>query len=231
MLALGFCFSAVPICRKLFKATDDWDQFLRRHLQYFNAHPYFACWCLGATAKLEEEALIKDFIDYPSISKFKERAGSASGSVGDTFFWHYIKPISASIAIIIAVLGSVLAIPAFFLLFNTPHIIYRIKGVLLGYKKGFDIISDISMRRYSKVFKWLSRLGALAAGLVTATGAAWVFHGGAGCIAFNGGSFALISYFVAVPFTILLLRARRSISTVLLMAIGISVVMTWLMNG
>jgi len=231
MVALGFCFSAMPICCKLFKTADDREQFIRRHLEFFNAHPYFACWCLGATAKLEEEALIKEFIDYPSISKFKERAGSASGSVGDTLFWHFIKPISAGIAVLIAILGSVLAIPIFLIIFNTPHILYRIKGVFLGYKKGFDIISDISMRRYSKVFKWLSRLGAVVAGLVTATGAAWVFHGGAGCISFNGSNLALISFFAAIPLTLLLLRVRLSISTVLLVVMSISIAMTWLLNG
>lgn len=225
MLAMGFCFSAIPVCRRLMHSKKDRENFIRRHLEFFNAHPYFASWCLGATAKLEEDALNKEFVDYKSISKFKERVGSATGALGDKLFWNLIKPISAGIGVSVAVLGSVLAVPIFLIIFNLCHILFRYFGVFRGYQKGFDIISDISMRRYSKIFKWLFRIGAVVAGIVIAAFAAWVVKGGAGIVAFNGSIVGLITFFVSIPLTLVLTRLRFSISSVLLLTICMAAVL------
>lgn len=230
MIAMGFCFSALPICRRLFQTAEDQESFIRRHLEFFNAHPFFASWCLGATAKLEEEALIKGFVDYHSISKFKERVGSATGAIGDNLFWNLIKPISAGIGVLVAVLGSALAIPIFLVAFNVPHILFRVRGVFRGYRRGFDIISEISMRRYSKVFTGLLRLGTMVTGMVIAASAAWIFRGGDSHITFYGGSAGLIAFVLAISFTIFLTRLRVSISGVLLLVISVAAVIGYVVS-
>ncbi len=59
MLGLGFCFCVIPVARRLYESKQERSDFLRRHLDFFNAHPYFVGFCLGAVTKLEEESLLK----------------------------------------------------------------------------------------------------------------------------------------------------------------------------
>jgi len=197
---------------------------MRRHLEFFNAHPYFACWCLGAVAKLEEEALRKDFVDYRSIAIFKDRLGSTTGAVGDKLFWNMIKPIAAGIGVLVGVMGSVVAIPIFLIVFNVPHILFRVKGVFRGYKQGFDIVSEISMRRYGELFHLLYKLGAVISGMVIVASAAMVYKGSDTIFTTHNGNASLIAFVFSIPLTIILTRFKVSISTILLIVICVAAV-------
>ena len=224
MLALGFCFSALPICKRLLKSDEEREEFILRHLEFFNAHPYFASWCLGATAKLEEEALRKRHVDYQSISKFKDRIGSATGAIGDILFWNLIKPISAGIAVIIALLGLVLAVPIFLVLFNIPHFIFRVSGVFRGYKQGFDIISEISMRRYSRLLTWLSRYGVIITGMLFSVSAIWVLKGTTTPLAVSGSNSGFVAFILCIPLTVFLIKLKASVPMILLAAVCLSII-------
>ena len=42
MLALGFCYSILPICKRLYPGDKVGEaKFIKRHLEFFNVHPYF----------------------------------------------------------------------------------------------------------------------------------------------------------------------------------------------
>jgi len=176
LLGLGFCFSAIPIMKRLYQTPEEQSAFLIRHLTFFNAHPYFASWCLGAVAKLEEEALQRQWPDTNPITVFKERLAGPLGSIGDQYFWNGLKPLSSGLGVTLGILIGWLAIPVFFLVYNIPHIYIRFKGLWLGYKKGFDIISDLSLRKFSRVFQTLSTLGIFVAGLCVSVAAKWNWH-------------------------------------------------------
>ncbi len=48
MQALGFCFSMVPAIRRLYPENNDArKQAIKRHLEFFNTHPYVAAPVLG----------------------------------------------------------------------------------------------------------------------------------------------------------------------------------------
>ncbi len=50
MQALGFCFSMVPAIRRLYPENNDArKQAIKRHLEFFNTHPYVAAPVLGVT--------------------------------------------------------------------------------------------------------------------------------------------------------------------------------------
>ncbi len=56
MQALGFCFSMVPVIRRLYpENNDDRKQAIKRHLEFFNTHPYVAAPVLGVTMAMEEQ--------------------------------------------------------------------------------------------------------------------------------------------------------------------------------
>jgi mannose/fructose/N-acetylgalactosamine-specific phosphotransferase system component IID len=54
MLSIGFCFALVPVANKLFKDRQKRIEFYNRHLNFFNAHPYFSSFALGAISRVEE---------------------------------------------------------------------------------------------------------------------------------------------------------------------------------
>ncbi len=56
MQALGFCFSMVPAIRRLYPENNDArKQAIKRHLEFFNTHPYVAAPVLGVTLAMEEK--------------------------------------------------------------------------------------------------------------------------------------------------------------------------------
>jgi len=165
LLGLGFCYAAIPILKRLSFSDEEKVKFNQRHIQFFNSHPYFAGYCLGAIAKLEEDALKKEWVDERSIALFKERLVGPLGAIGDRLFWTNIKPGAAGFAVFLGMLVGWLAIPVFLIIYNVPHIYLRAKGVFLGYKKGFDIVSDISERKFSKVYNLTFMAGGIATGL------------------------------------------------------------------
>ena len=43
----GWCFSMIPAIKKLYKTKEDRAAALKRHLEFFNTHPYVASPILG----------------------------------------------------------------------------------------------------------------------------------------------------------------------------------------
>lgn len=53
----------------------------------------------------------------------------------------------------------------FLVTYNIPHLFMRFKGVVTGYRLGFDITKEISLKKLHKRSHDLLRVGALATGL------------------------------------------------------------------
>ena len=51
----GWAYSLIPALKKLYPNKDDASAALKRHLEFFNTHPYIAAPILGVTLALEEE--------------------------------------------------------------------------------------------------------------------------------------------------------------------------------
>ncbi|MCT7868399.1 MAG: PTS system mannose/fructose/sorbose family transporter subunit IID, partial [Lactobacillus iners] len=51
----GWVYSLIPALRKLYPNKEDLSAALKRHLEFFNTHPYLAAPVIGVTLALEEE--------------------------------------------------------------------------------------------------------------------------------------------------------------------------------
>lgn len=72
MQALGFCFSMVPAIRRLYPENNDArKQAIKRHLEFFNTHPYVAAPVLGVTLAMEEKRANGAEIDDGAINGIK----------------------------------------------------------------------------------------------------------------------------------------------------------------
>ncbi len=211
MLGLGFCYCLIPVLNRLYCDERDRQAFLRRHIEFFNAHPYFITWSLGAVSKLEEEAKHKKWKNHQPINLFKNRTVGVLGVIGDRLFWNGFKPAAAAMAVTIG-LFSWLAIPLFLIVYNIPHLYVRMKGLNLGYQKGFDIVSNLSVRRFEKYFSLAGKAGVIFTGLyfVAASLKSW-----------GGGTASFLTFITAIPVTLLLTHKGKSIA----MCVAASVVL------
>ena len=55
MQNLGWAYSLIPAIKKLYTNKEDQAAALKRHLKFFNTHPYVAAPIMGVTLALEEE--------------------------------------------------------------------------------------------------------------------------------------------------------------------------------
>lgn len=164
LLGLGFCCCLIPIARRLFNSKEELIDFLQRHLDFFNSHPYMATYALGAVANIEEQAYIKKWEDKRPISIFKTRVMGPLGAIGDTLFWQLIRPILGFVGIVLLAIIGAWGTVIYLLLYNFIHLAVRIKGLVESYLKGFDIVRDLSMRRTQKYFSIMKNMFASVLG-------------------------------------------------------------------
>ena len=166
MLGLGYCFCLAPFIKKAFAKGEDRSKFLKRNLQFFNTHPYMATWILGAIIKLEVESIHGAKFDTKQLDHFKKRMSESLAAIGDQLFWGKLKPIAAMLGLGLTLYNKALGLCAFLFLYNLPHLYMRVRGLLSGYKLGFDLAKFASLSKYKGVFVNLDKFAALFTGVM-----------------------------------------------------------------
>lgn len=165
MQALGFCFAMIPAIRRLYPNNDEQrKQAIKRHLEFFNTHPYVAAPVLGVTLAMEEQRANGAAIDDAAINGIKVGLMGPFAGVGDPVFWGTMRPVFGALGAGIAMTGSLLGPVLFFLLFNLCRLLVRYYGVAYGYKKGINIVQDVSGGFLQKLTEGSSILGLFVMG-------------------------------------------------------------------
>ncbi len=155
MQNLGFLYILAPILNKLYPQKEQRIESYRRHLEFFNTHPYFANALLGIVVRMEEEMAKGAQVEPEEISAIKMSMGGAFGGIGDSLFWGAWRPFTALLACVLVIIymrnweGTWLA-PVFFLfLYNFLHFHTRIKGLIEGYKRKTGVVRLFRKMRYT----------------------------------------------------------------------------------
>ena len=165
MQALGFCFSMVPVIRRLYpENSEERKQAIKRHLEFFNTQPFVAAPTLGVTMAMEEQRANGAPIDDAAINGLKVGLMGPLAGVGDPIFWGTARPVFAALGAGIAMSGSLLGPVIFFILFNVVRLLVRYYGVAYGYRKGIDIVSDMGGGFLQKMTEAASILGLFVMG-------------------------------------------------------------------
>jgi len=169
---LGFAFLIRPAVtgRKKGMTDEDWGA-VKKHMGYFNTHPYFAGLVAAAVAAEEGGALD----DGRFLDDLKRSLMSTLGSIGDNFFWASLRPLAALLAVLPALFGWIWAPLVFLVLFNGPHLYVRWWGIGSGLRYGCNVIRLIEKLPFARLVPLLSILTAAAAG--AAAGAAALHPG------------------------------------------------------
>ncbi|MCT3339333.1 PTS system mannose/fructose/sorbose family transporter subunit IID, partial [Lacticaseibacillus paracasei] len=88
----GWAYTLVPALKRLYHTKEDRAAALKRHLEFFNTHPYLASPIIGVTMALEEERANGAPIDDKAIQGVKVGMMGPLAGVGDPVFWFTVKP-------------------------------------------------------------------------------------------------------------------------------------------
>ena len=140
---------------------------LKRHLEFFNTHPYIAAPILGVTLALEEEKANGADINDAAIQGVKVGMMGPLAGIGDPVFWFTIRPILGAVAASLAVAsGSIVGPLLFFILWNVIRIAFLWHTQEFGYQKGTEITQDLSGGMLQKITKGASILGMFVMGIL-----------------------------------------------------------------
>lgn len=160
----GWCYAIIPAIKKLYTTKEDRSAALKRHLEFFNTHPYIASPIMGVTLALEEERANGAPVDDVAIQGVKVGMMGPLAGVGDPVFWFTVRPMLGALGASLALTGSILGPIIFFLAWNIIRWAFMWYTQEFGYKAGSKITDDLSGGLLQDVTKGASILGMFVLG-------------------------------------------------------------------
>ncbi|MCO7124957.1 PTS system mannose/fructose/sorbose family transporter subunit IID [Sporolactobacillus shoreicorticis] len=155
----GWAYSMIPAIKKLYKSKEDRAAALKRHLEFFNTHPYVASPIIGVTLALEEERANGAPVDDVAIQGVKIGMMGPLAGIGDPVFWFTVKPILGALAASLAMTGNILGPILYFVGWNIIRMAFMWYTQEFGYKAGSKITDDLSGGLLQDITKGASILG------------------------------------------------------------------------
>lgn len=155
----GWCYSIIPAIKKLYSKEEDRATALKRHLEFYNTHPYVSAPVMGVTLALEEERANGMPVDDQTVQGVKVGMMGPLAGVGDPVFWFTVRPILGALGASLALSGSIVGPLLFFVVWNIVRIAFLWYTQEFGYKVGTSIAKDMSGGLLGKVTEGASILG------------------------------------------------------------------------
>lgn len=162
--AMGYCYVMIPAIKRLYGPGAQRNQALKRHLEWFNTHPWISAPIFGVTAAMEEEMANKKDFDEKAISGMKIGLMGPLAGVGDPIFWGTLRPVLAALGASLALGGNIAGPLLFFILINVIRLSLKYYGLKYGYIKGTEILKDLVGNRIQKLTEGASILGLFVMG-------------------------------------------------------------------
>jgi mannose PTS system EIID component len=206
MQNLGFAYAIEPALRALYPNAARREEALRRHLGFFNCHPYMAAAILGGAIH-HEERVAAGLSPPEAPVHYKQTLQGPLAAVGDGFFWTALRPFFGALGAVGALLLGLPAVVAVLVVYNVIHLTLRIGLFRAGYLRGDALVPAIARLALPVVADRLRTGGAALAGVA------------AGVVAFRGLSaggapVVLLLALVAVVGYAALTRGTRLFPTV-----------------
>jgi PTS system mannose-specific IID component len=155
----GWAYTMIPAIKKLYKSKEARAAALKRHLEFFNTHPYVASPIIGVTLALEEERANGAPVDDVAIQGVKVGMMGPLAGIGDPVFWFTVKPILGALAASLAMTGNLLGPILYFFGWNIIRMAFMWYTQEFGYKAGSKITEDLSGGLLQDITKGASILG------------------------------------------------------------------------
>lgn len=160
----GWCFSIIPAIKKLYPNKDDQIAALKRHMEFYNTHPYVSAPVMGVTLALEEDRANGAPVDDAAIQGVKVGMMGPLAGVGDPVFWYTVRPLLGALGASLAMGGSIAGPIIFFVAWNVIRMAFMWYTQEFGYKLGTSITKDLSGGLLGKITEGASILGMFVIG-------------------------------------------------------------------
>ncbi|AUJ33076.1 MAG: PTS system mannose/fructose/sorbose family transporter subunit IID [Liquorilactobacillus nagelii] len=140
----GWCYALIPALKKLYPKKEDRAAALKRHMEFFNTHPYLASPVIGVTLALEEDRANGAAVDDVAIQGVKVGMMGPLAGVGDPVFWYTVRPILGALGASLAISGNIVGPILFFVLWNIIRWAFMWYTQEFGYRAGSKITDDLS---------------------------------------------------------------------------------------
>ncbi len=155
----GWCYSIIPAIKKLYKTDEERVVCIKRHLEFYNTHPYVSAPVMGVTLALEEERANGADVNDQSIQGVKIGMMGPLAGVGDPIFWFTLRPILGALGASLALSGNIIGPLIFFFVWNIIRMGFLWYTQEFGYKVGNSIAKDLSGGLLRKITQGASILG------------------------------------------------------------------------
>lgn len=165
MQNIGFLFSILPQLKSLYGDNPEkLKESCRRHVGYFNTHPYLAPFIIGFAVKQEEK--IKNGEDNGAEELFRNKIQMAGplAAMGDKMFWSVWRPLIGLTGVLGVLMGikPYYAVPLIFIMiYNIPVFRHKYKILQAGYMGKARITEGIKKANNSMLFRVLPNIGLL----------------------------------------------------------------------
>ena len=163
--ATGWSVTIEPLLRLLpgGKHGRSYRDSMSRACQYFNSHPFFANFAIGAVARAELKG-----VEPEDVEKFRDAIKGPLGSLGDRLIWVGLLPIASSMGLLATVVVSPVAgVITFLFVFNVVHVVIRFWGLRAGLRHGFSVSKALHGRILQSSVKFGESAAPFVLGLAT----------------------------------------------------------------
>ena len=165
MQAIGFCITLMPAIKKFY--PDDKTQqaaALKRHLEFYNTHPWISSVVFGVTAAMEEQKSKGEDIGEDAITNVKIGLMGPVAGIGDPIFWGTARPVLAALGASLALNGSFLGPLLFFVGINVLRVLTRWYGLKFGYERGTEMVTEVGGGQLKKITQMAAIMGLFVMG-------------------------------------------------------------------
>ncbi|MBI3180543.1 MAG: PTS system mannose/fructose/sorbose family transporter subunit IID [Myxococcales bacterium] len=200
MQNLGLAYAIFPALKALYPEPAAQSAALRRHLIFFNTHPYVAAAILGGVL-FHEEQIARGAEGPERVTAFKAALMGPLAALGDGFFWLSLKPAVGAVCAALVPLLAEWAALLFLLLYNAVHFTLRARLYWLGLKLGDKLVEAVAKANLPSQGARLRGVAAASAGGLAAwlailfgagQGGAWAPLLAGGCLALGGLAYWLV---------------------------------------
>ena len=124
---------------------------LENQRKYFHTHPFLVNFILGMW--------LNEYKKGTDPETFKKAYSSAFGALGDSFFWHSLRPFAFVFAAIAATVHPFIGVLVYLAVYNIFHLTFLFSGYSLGLNLGRDVIvwfNRIGFNKWPEYFDLVS---------------------------------------------------------------------------
>jgi PTS system mannose-specific IID component len=201
MQNLGLAYALFPALRALYPDEAQLSQAVKRHLVFFNTHPYVAAAIVGGVL-FHEERIARGEEPPERVVAFKAALMGPLAALGDGFFWLSLKPAVGAVCAALVPLLHAWAAALFLFLYNAVHFTLRARLFWTGLNEGDGLVDSLARSRFPARGARLRALAAASAGGLAAwlaidfgrnQGGAWAPVLAGGALGVGGLSYWLVA--------------------------------------